>query len=229
MPKITRNITFIFLVALSASLSTGAAHLFVWHVYTHHADTFIPLPNQPAPMTDQPTHSPTCQPATLPPSWHVLAALQTDLTHDGAPECTLLVWRPWQDWPIMQWSDTPSPIANNRDAHGDSAHIILIEYRISNIESRIPNPQYREIWAGSALALPILRIAVGDVDGDGWEELVVLEGDYVTGRYGPARHVAVWRWNGFGFTLVWRSSPGRFVALALVDLENDGVVEILVR
>jgi hypothetical protein len=227
MPKITRTIIFIFLVALAASLSAGTANLPVWHVYAHQVVAFTSLPNQPLPRTNSFASLLPCPPAPLPPSWHVLAALQTDLTRDGAPECTLLVWRPWQDWPIMQWSDTPSPIAANRDAHGDSAHIILLE--APNPQCLIPNTPYREIWAGSALALPILQIAVGDVDGDGWQELVALEGDYATGRYGPARYVAVWRWNGFGFTLVWRSPVGRSVALALADLENDGVLEILVR
>jgi hypothetical protein len=175
---------------------------------------------------------PTCQFTNLPSSWRVLAALSTDLTRDGSPECTLLVWRPWADWPIMQWSDTPSPIAAHRDANGDSAHIILVEptkdeRRKTKDESPISNLQHHEIWAGSALAAPIVQIAAGDVDGDGWQELVALEGDYATGRNGPARHVAVWRWNGFGFNLVWRSPPGRFVALALADVDGDGAVEIL--
>jgi hypothetical protein len=118
----------------------------------------------------------------------------------------------------MRWSDTASPIATHRDADGDSAHIVLMD----------PSGAY-QIWAGSALALPIVEIAVGDVDGDGGTELVALEGDYATGRGGPARHVGVWAWNGFGFTLAWRSPPGRFLALALADLDGDGTAEILAR
>jgi hypothetical protein len=125
----------------------------------------------------------------------------------------------------MRWSDTASPIAANRDARGDSAHVILVEPPALGGQPSA----YRELWAGSALAVPIIQIAAGDVDGDGRNELIALEGDYATGRYGPARHVAVWRWNGFGFGLEGRSAPGRFVALALADLDDDGIVEILVR
>ena len=51
---------------------------------------------------------------------------------------------------------------------------------------------------------------MGDVDGDGRNEVVTLEGDYATGRSGPATHVNVWRWSGFGFTLEYRSPPGTF-------------------
>lgn len=121
----------------------------------------------------------------------------------------------------MRWSDTPSPIAANHDAAGYSAHIILV----------VPDVRhgYRELWAGSALAVPILQIAAGDVDGDGRRELVALEGDYITGREGPPRTVAIWHWNGFGFTLDWRSPPGRFTALLLSDLDGDDRPEILVR
>ena len=234
----TRALILITLIALTAALTASSP---TWRIYTHRANTFVPLPFRFASGTEvAPVPSPSAllrRPRSplcpipfrsasgagvgpLPPSWHVRAALQADLTRDGLPECVLLVWRPWEDWPIMKWSDTPSPITANRDARGDSSHIILIE----------PKPSgdgYRELWAGSALALPITHIAAGDVDGDGWNELVALEGDYASGRYGPARHVAVWRWNGFGFTLEWRGPSGRFVALALADLDRDGAVEIL--
>ena len=126
-----------------------------------------------------------------------------------------------------------------RGAGGDSAHIILVEpIAVSGQRSAVSRPSsvvggqssaHRELWAGSALTLPILQIAAGDVDGGGGNELVALEGDYATGRHGPATHVSVWRWNGFGFTLAWRSPPGRFVALVLANLGGDGIAKILVR
>jgi hypothetical protein len=55
-------------------------------------------------------------------------------------------------------------------------------------------------------------VELGDVDGDGVQELVVLEeqGD------GLDRAVAVWRWYGWGFGLVWRSSGGHYRDLALI-------------
>jgi hypothetical protein len=232
MPRAVHVVALIVLVMLFAGAGASAAGPPVWRVYAHHAGTFVALYRAVDAPIARPSSTQTCPPADLPSTWHVLNALQTDLTHDGAPECVLLVWRPWQDWPIMQWSDSRSPIAANRDARGDSAHIILVEStadrRALGPDEQQP-PGYRELWAGSALALPITRIAAGDVDGDGREELVALEGDYSSGRYGAACHVAVWRWNGFGFTLQWRSPPQRFVALALADLDGDGSVEILVR
>jgi hypothetical protein len=130
----------------------------------------------------------------------------------------LLVWRPWRDWPIQEWSSAPSPIAGFHDASGDSCHLILLD----------PDGG-REIWAGSALPVPLLALAVGDVDGDGRTEVVTLEGDYAAGRGAPATRVDVWRWNGFGFTLEWRSPPGAFHQFRLTDVDNDGILDVAVR
>lgn len=76
---------------------------------------------------------------------------------------------------------------------------------------------------------PLLALVVGDVDGDGRSEVVTLEGDYRTGRDGPAAHVDVWRWSGFGFTLEYRLPPGTFRELCLTDGDNDGILDIAIR
>jgi hypothetical protein len=155
---------------------------------------------------------------SLPSTWQVTDAALADVTGDGDPEWVLVVWRPWRDWPIQRWSSAPSPVAGFHDAAGDSCQLILLD----------PNDG-REIWAGSALPVPMLALEVGDVDGDGRDEVVTLEGEYAAGRQGSATHVDVWRWNGFGFTLVWRSAPGVFRQLCLTDVGNGGILEIVVR
>jgi hypothetical protein len=77
--------------------------------------------------------------------------------------------------------------------------------------------------------VPLLALAVGDVDGDRYNEVVTLEGDYASGRAGPATRVDVWQWNGFGFTMEWRSPPGLFRQLRLTDWHNNGILDIAVR
>jgi hypothetical protein len=146
----------------------------------------------------------------------VVASVLADVTGDGAPEWALLVWRPWQDWPIQRWSAAPSPIAGYRDASGQSCHLVLIDPRDGS-----------EIWAGSALPAPFLALAVEDVDGDGANELFTLEGSYANGREGPGSRVDVWRWNGFGFTLQWRSPPGVYPMDCLSDADRCGLRDCL--
>jgi hypothetical protein len=232
MSRPARTATFIAVIILVAGLSASASGSPSWNVYLHQGGSFVQLDPLDRVPVDRIVQLESCPVVELPALWHVLTTLQADLTRDGKTECALLVWRPWKDWPIMRWSDTPSPIAANRDAQGDSAHIILIEPAVGSRPQTAGGQlrfTYREVWAGSALAVPITQMTAGDVDGDGWMELVALEGDYTIGRYGAARHVAVWRWNGFGFTLDWRSPPGSFITLALADLDGNRGVEILAR
>ncbi|MBN1178463.1 MAG: VCBS repeat-containing protein [Anaerolineae bacterium] len=183
-------------------------------MYVFREGTFVPSVRPPScrPLDPWPC------PLALPVDWHVTGSVTADVTGDGAPECVLLVWRPWQDWPTQRWSPIASPIETFHDAAGDSCHLILLDPATG-----------REVWAGSALPAPLLALAVGDMDGDEQREVVTLEGSYAGGRAGVASHVDVWRWNGFGFTLMWRSPPGAYRALCLEDVDGDGVLDIAVH
>ena len=188
-----------------------------WQLYAYRNGPFVPLPSSLSPSPCLPVSLSPC-PLVTPPEWHVTTSVLADVTGDGEPEWVLLVWRPWRDWPTQRWSPVPSPIADFHDAAGDSCHLILLEPSTG-----------REIWAGSALPAPLLALAVGDVDGDRDNEVVTLEGDYASGRAGPATRVDVWQWNGFGFTMEWRSPPGLFHQLRLTDRHNNGILDIAVR
>ncbi len=145
-----------------------------------------------------------------PAGWTVVQAGITDLNHDGIPEATLLVWRPFRPWPVDQWLPYGGRIAGFHDAEGNSCQIILIGWRGSG---------YGELWAGSALAEPVRSFAVADLNGDKFQELVTLEGSYADPRSAPARALKVWEWNGFGFTVV-SSMEGTFYKMALVQARD---------
>jgi hypothetical protein len=152
-----------------------------------------------------------------PQAWTVIQAAITDLNRDNMPEVTLLVWRPFRPWPVDQWLPHGGRIAGFHDAEGNSCHIILIGWH---------EDQYREMWAGSALADPIKSFSAADLNGDGHQELVTLEGMYTDPRSDPARSFKVWEWNGFGFTVVSRMD-GIFSKMTLVQA-NDGRILIFV-
>lgn len=88
---------------------------------------------------------------------------------------------------------------------------------------------YGILWGGSAAVDPICEVELGDVDGDGRTELVVLEGSYDEPPDAPGRFLTVWRWNGWGFTLLWRSEPGSYRQLQLLDLDAAGGLEIVLE
>jgi hypothetical protein len=68
------------------------------------------------------------------------------------------------------------------------------------------NGVYRDLWGGSPVEDPILEVEVSDVDGDGVQELVAIEAPIDD----SARYVTVWRWHGWGFSLLWRSPPAAY-------------------
>jgi poly-gamma-glutamate capsule biosynthesis protein CapA/YwtB (metallophosphatase superfamily) len=118
-----------------------------------------------------------------PPEWQVVDLALGDPNDDGRGELLLALWQ--------------------ADAGGvPRSQPFVVGYR---------QGAYRLLWAGSAVADPIREVELGDVDGDGVQELIVLE------ERGDDQAVSVWRWHGWGFSLVWRSPPGRYRDLALAS------------
>ena len=141
----------------------------------------------------------------------------SDLNQDGRPEVVLLVWRLFKAWPVDQWLPSGGRINSFHDADNLSCHIILIGWHTG---------QFRERWAGSALAAPVKSFAIADLTGEGKQFLVTLESEYVDPPSAPARRLKVWEWNGFGFTIV-SQKDGLFSHLAIVRA-GDGRTFILV-
>jgi hypothetical protein len=217
-----RSIILVAMAVIVVSLSASASPT-PWRAYAFQGGIFrsVALPRQQAAslLVSRPSDPPAMpSPELVPSTWSVTASTLADVTGDGSPEWVLVVWRPWRDWPIQSWSTAPSPIAGFHDAAGESCHLILLDPRDG-----------REVWAGSALPAPALALAVGDVDGDARSEVVTLEGDYAIGRNSPASRLDVWTWNGFGFTLEWRSPPGIFHRIGLTDTNDDGILDVVVR
>ncbi len=152
-----------------------------------------------------------------PLEWQIVQAIISDLDHDMKPEVAILLWRPFQPWPVDKWLPNGGRITWFHDTQGLSCHIILIGWTRGG---------YHELWAGSAMSDPVTSFASADLDGDSVQELVVLESRYSVPRSAPAQTLKVWKWNGFGFTVV-SSLDGTFSKMGLVRA-NNGSILILV-
>ncbi|MGA9347336.1 MAG: CapA family protein [Anaerolineae bacterium] len=124
-----------------------------------------------------------------PPQWQVTDLALGDPNNDGREELLLALWK--------------------RDESGvPRSHPFIVGYR---------GGTYRDLWGGSPVAASIHEVELGDVDGDGVQELIVLEEQ----GNGSECAVTIWRWNGWGFSLMWRSAPGRYRDLVLVPGEAN--------
>ena len=74
---------------------------------------------------------------------------------------------------------------------------------------------YDLLWGGRPVVDPIQELELGDVDGDGVPELVVIT--QLAAEEGR-QAVSVWQWQGWTFSQQWVSAPGWYDDLVLVDM-----------
>jgi poly-gamma-glutamate synthesis protein (capsule biosynthesis protein) len=118
-----------------------------------------------------------------PPEWRIVDAALGDPNDDGRYELMLAIWQ--ADANGVEWSQP-----------------YIVGYR---------GGEYRLMWGGRAVFDPIEEIEVGDIDGDGTQELVVIEQ-----RDSGLDGISVWRWAGWSFALVWRGPEGHYDDLVLL-------------
>ncbi len=78
----------------------------------------------------------------------------------------------------------------------------------------------KQVWGSSNLSSPNCEFKIADIDDDGKNELVVIEGEYTNGKECEGKYVAVWKWNEWGFSNEWRSDER--VYKNLVIKKRDG-------
>lgn len=214
----------VYFLAVCSSITIFRSHLTQWEWVSGDFTAVAPQPSIPAPPLREAdlnsdgkieqvvfiAHSVSIRGRletlwSSPSDWKIDQARISDLDHDGNPELTLLVWRPFAPWPIDAFLPHGGRIAGFHDAQNQSCHIILIRW-VQNT--------FRELWAGSALAEPLLDFYTADWNGDGRQELMAVETGY--DQPSTARAFSLWEWNGFGFSLMGRRTTriGKFEFLS---------------
>ena len=123
--------------------------------------------------------------------WRAFRVLAGDPNRDGRQELLVLLWKP--------------------DRRGVLAvHPYLIGYR---------GGAYKVIWGGSPRPTMIRDVALSDLDGDGFDELVYLEGGASEADAGS--EIGVYQWGGWVFSEVARVRGGPWYA---IDARAGGVV-----
>jgi poly-gamma-glutamate synthesis protein (capsule biosynthesis protein) len=162
---------------------------------------------------------------------------RVDLTGDGLPETVrrsgeqitvyeegTAVWRSPDAWRVVD-------VALG-DPNDDGRYEIMLAIRQKDADGYERSQPYivghrgglyKLLWGGRPVVDPIQELAVADVDGDGSDELIVIE----ELANGSARALSVWRWAGWTFSLVWRSDYGQYSDLLLLEEEEQPLISIV--
>lgn len=84
--------------------------------------------------------------------------------------------------------------------------------------------KFKPIWGSSNLDQPNCKFVVRDINYDGKNELITLEGKYQDYPNCHGKDLAIWQWNGWGFNNLWRSSNGKFSDFKIEKINNQNVI-----
>ncbi|MFA5052054.1 MAG: hypothetical protein WC544_03275 [Patescibacteria group bacterium] len=122
--------------------------------------------------------------------WWVDQAVVADADNDGSPNLVMSVWKSGDYGPSRPfWVSANNPAVKN--------HLFVFKWEDGAMQA---------VWQSSNLVRPNCSIAFADVDNDGQQELVVTEGEYADSNACGPRFLAVWKWDEWGFTNLWRDS-----------------------
>lgn len=143
-----------------------------------------------------------------PGDWWIDDFEVADITGNGRKELNLSVWKSGSFGSSKPfWVEKDDPSVRN--------HFFVHEVNEDNV---------RQIWGSSNLPLMNHRFKIADIDNDGINDLVVIERNYPDVGSDEERFVAVWKWNGWGFTNEWRSEAQRFSCLEIVKNQGKNIV-----
>ncbi len=174
----------------------------------------------------------SCQPVAasvkLEPTSGIFTHGDIDLTGDGVPEHVHLegdqvtihqdnveVWRSPEAWEVVDVAlGDPNDDGRNE--------VFVVFWREDETGQRTNQPfiigyrggYYRELWGGSPVGFPITEVELADITGDGRQDILVIE----------ERALAVWQWNQWWFSHVWRSEAGHYHDLHVGQDEEQQVM-----
>jgi poly-gamma-glutamate capsule biosynthesis protein CapA/YwtB (metallophosphatase superfamily) len=144
-----------------------------------------------------------------PANWWIDDFVLADSNNDGIIDLNLSVWKAGNFG-----SSKPFWVKENDTS-------IKNHFFIFDLVNGIIKP----VWQSSNLTAPNCEFKIIDVDGDGKNDLIVVEGDYSQKPMCNGNYVATWKWNDWGFSNEWRSEKGNF---SNIEIErNNGINYIM--
>lgn len=116
-----------------------------------------------------------------PDDWWVDSFMLGDANNDSIPDLNISVWKVGCFGPCK-------PFWVQEEDRSIKNHLFIF---------KLVGNTVKPVWQSSNLDRPNYELWLSDVNGDGENELVTLEGNYDDYQ---DRQIGVWKWNGWGFS-----------------------------
>lgn len=127
-----------------------------------------------------------------------------DINNDNEIEIVLILWKQGK-----YGQGLPFWLEGNINDYGH--HVFIYKWQNSNLVLK---------WGSSTIDAPIKELMISDVNQDGKNELVVLEGNYKKYRQSFAEYLSIWHWQGWNFFNDFRSTQGKYSGLGAQNIEG---------
>lgn len=134
-----------------------------------------------------------------PHDWWIDDFVLADANNDGILDINLSLWR-------VRNFGSSQPFWIQENDTSVKNHFFVLD---------IVDNSVKEIWGSSNLAVPNCEFQIADVDADGENELIAIEGDYSQTSECRGNYISVWEWDIWGFTKKWRGEKGDFSNLEI--------------
>jgi len=145
-----------------------------------------------------------------PNDWWIDNFVLADSNNDGIVNINLSLWRSGS-------FGTSKPFWVKENDMSVNNHFFVLDFSGGSI---------KHVWGSSKLAEPNCEFKIADVDNDGKNDLVVIEGDYSQKPKCIGNYVAVWKWNDWGFSNKWRSEKRNFTNLEIEKIDGKSYIVV---
>lgn len=143
-----------------------------------------------------------------PSDWQIDSYFIADSTNDGNININLSLWKPGS-------FGTSKPFWVEKNDMSIKNHFFV--YSLVDNEIKME-------WGSSNLAKPNCEFQLADIDEDGKNDLIVIEGEYQDNASCSGEYIAVWKWGQWGFVNEWRSEKGNYKNLRIERLDNKNYI-----
>ncbi len=145
-----------------------------------------------------------------PNDWWIDDFVLADSNNDGIVDINLSLWKSGN-------FGTSKPFWVKENDMSIKNHFFVLDFVGGEI---------KQVWGSSNLAEPNCEFQIIDIDNDGKNDLIVIEGNYSQKLKCNGNYVAVWKWNDWGFSNEWRSDKGNFSNLEIEKINGKSYIVV---